>query len=881
MRGAAVTLASLALGASSAQAAATTVVSAAVPGPSAAFSEVTVVADCGGRTASGGGARLDQSAQAVLHNGLRVYGNVPLDASRWLGAGGGGGAVPSDALTVAYALCLDTPLSTTIVTASARGPSGTFQEQRTTVTCPDGTSLLSGGARTTPGTVGSLKPRASYPSDAVGTPVLGGPAPRSWTAVGLNGGGGDQRNTTHVFAVCAADSPPVTVVHTQVPGPARASSAAQSTASCPAGTTLLGGGASISDAFALPGSQGDHLTGSYPSTPAGLPVATGAATSWTAATHTGGVDSGNLTHTDAWALCASAPETTPVPATPAPTNVTPPSISGAALAGRLLSAVAGRWSVPVSPRYEWLRCDTLCARVAEGSHYRLTATDIGSRLRVRETADDVGVASSATGWVQGRPSTRAIKSELGRRLVPHGRPARIDALLAAGALTLPLKALAAGRADVRWDTASGVTIARGTRAFRDGRTGTIRIRLTTTGRRELRRADSVRVTSAATFTRRGRKELRATRRFLLERGAGVTAAQAPGAVFRRVFGGAGEDAVRAIAVDREGSTYITGETSSRDLPVTLGGANRGQPISAFVAKLDRAGEVVYARYLGGTRYTSGRGIAVDRQGRAHVVGATSSTDFPVTGAALQRSYGGGPFDAFYARLKADGTLDYATFLGDTHYDDANAVAVDADNRAVLTGRTVSPGFPIRGNLRPAVAGGAFVAAIEGRKLVYSTVLGGNDRGNHGNAGFAVAIDRRGTAYVTGVTNATRFPRVAALQPRIAGGGDAFVAAIDARQVRVSTYLGRPGDDVGRAIAVSKTGSVYVAGLSGGATFLARLAPGARRLASWQRLDGTGGFGIALDRDGRPRVATEGLIATGPAGDLRRAHSAGGNAVIEG
>ncbi|MDA0162261.1 SBBP repeat-containing protein [Solirubrobacter ginsenosidimutans] len=879
----------------------TTVVSAGVPGPSAAFSEVTVTADCGGRTVSGGGARLDQGAQASLANGLHIDGSVPLDGGRWLAAGGGGGAVPSDGLTVAYAVCLDAPpLATTVVVADASGPAGTFQETRATATCPPGTGLLSGGARATPGTVGSLKPRASYPSDAGGAPVLDGPAPNSWTAVGLNGGGGNQDNATHAYAVCAAGAPAVFVAHVQVPGPATASTAAQATASCPAGTVLLGGGASISDGFALPGSQGDHLTGSYPSTPTGTPVGAGAATAWTAATHTGGVDSGSLTQTDAWALCASEPEvgSPPPPASVAPANLAPPSITGAARAGTLLAAVPGRWSGSPTLSYDWLRCDTVCAPAGTGPRYRLTRADVGSRVRVRETAGATTVVSAPTGWIQGRPTTAEIKRELALRLAPRGKPGHIDTLVATGGITLPLKSLTAGRAEVRW-RARGETIASGRHGFTDARTGTIRLRLTAAGRRVLRRADRVTVTAEATFTRRVKPPIAARRRFAVERGSDLAAhrATAPAAAhlaaahlaaaaaappFTHLLGGTGNDAVRAIAVDRQGNTYVTGETASKDFPTTRGPGNRGVPISAFAAKLDRTGKLVYSVILGGTRYTSGRGIAVDRQGRAYIAGATNSTDFPTTRNAFQRSYGGGPFDAFVARLDPAGKLDYATFLGDTHYDDGNAVAVDAHNRAVVVGRTVSPGFPNVGDLQPHVAGGAFVAQFDarGRTLVYSTVFGGGDRGNHGNAAFAVALDRNGTAYVTGVTNATRFPHANAFQKRLNGGGDAFALAVDARRVLYSTYLGGAGDDVGRAIAVTPAGTAYVTGLSSGATFLAQIAARGRRLARWQTLEGAGGVGIAL-ADGKPHVDAEAVIAGGPDGRIHRAANTNGDITITG
>jgi hypothetical protein len=909
--------------------AATTVVSAGVPGPSASFSEVTVTADCGGRVVSGGGTRLDQGLQATLANGLHIDGTVPLEGGRWLAAGGAGGAVPSDALTVGYALCLDTPLATTIVTASASGPTGTFQEARATASCPAGTTLLSGGARTTPGTVGSLKPRASYPSDAAGTPVLGGAAPGSWTAVGLNGGGGNQGNVTLAYAVCAFAAPPVLVAHAQVPGPATASTAAQATSVCPAGTTLLGGGASISDGFALPGSQGDHLTGSYPSDAAGTPVGAGAAAAWTAATHTGGVDSGSLTQTDAWALCASEPAAPPPPASTAPANLTPPTITRT---GSLLTVTPGRWSGSPALTYEWLRCDTVCTPVGSGPRYRLSRADVGSKLRVRESAGATSALSAETGWIQGRPTAAEIKAELARRLAPRGKPSHIETLVAERGVTVPMKSLTAGRARVRW-RAAGKTLATGAHTFPDARTTTLRMRLTTAGRTTLRHADRVTITAEATFTRRGRRPIRATRRFVTERGsdaparaasrhpappriaasrhttsahaaappraaaaatriaaaapriaatappaataarhAAATAPRARAAAgFSRVLGGSGADAVKAIAVDRRGNTYVTGETASREFE---GVRNRGVPISAFVVKLDPAGRVVYARVLGGTRYTSGRGIAVDAKGRAYVAGATNSTDFPATKDAFQRSYGGGPFDAFVARLGPTGKLEQATFLGDTHYDEANAIAVTPRGEVVITGRTVSPAFPIKGRLRPAVAGGAFVARLRDQRLIASTVFGGGDRGNHGNAGFGVALDDTGIAYVTGVTNARTFPRVQAFQPKLAGGGDAFVIALTGKRVIYSSYLGKAGDDVGRAIAVTPGGTVYVTGLSAGSTFLAKIG----RRIEWETLDGHGGIGLALS-DG-PQVDSEGVIAAGPDG-LHRARNVDGDVEVTG
>ena len=362
----------------------TSVASGDVPGPSSTFTEVRASADCAGRLLSGGGTRLAQTTDVVSHNGIHIEGSFPspdgqpqspggdLGPSRWVAARGSGGGVPNDAQTLAYALCLAAgPTATRVAAAATPGPSGTFQTVRATATFPGASRLLSGGARTTPGAVGSLKPSGSYPSDAAGTPLVAGTDPSSWTVTGLNGGGGDQGNRTYAFALCATAGPlpTVTIAHAQVPGPAAATTPAQASVACPTGTVLLGGGGFISDAFGLPGSQGDHLTGSYPSDTRGTPVAAGPAGAWTAASHTGGVDSGSLTQTDVWAMCASPAGAPPPVAGPAvPVVVASPRVAGSAVAGRELRAAHGAWSPrPTAYAYRWLRCRINACRAIPGA----------------------------------------------------------------------------------------------------------------------------------------------------------------------------------------------------------------------------------------------------------------------------------------------------------------------------------------------------------------------------------------------------------------------------------------------------------------------------------------------------------------------------------
>src|SRR6201999_1416957 len=93
------------------------------------------------------------------------------------------------------------------------------------------------------------------------------------------------------------------------------------------------------------------------------------------------------------------------------------------------------------------------------------------------------------------PPAAAVRATL--HIAPVGKPGHIDSLLAAGGITLDLKALEAGRADIRWGT-----LARGTHRFSGARTGTIRIRLTAAGRARLEHARQLTVTVTAKVTPR-------------------------------------------------------------------------------------------------------------------------------------------------------------------------------------------------------------------------------------------------------------------------------------------------------------------------------------------------------------------------------------------
>ena len=105
------------------------------------------------------------------------------------------------------------------------------------------------------------------------------------------------------------------------------------------------------------------------------------------------------------------------------------------------------------------------------------------------------------------------------------------------------------------------------------------------------------------------------------------------------LGGNGDDQAVGIAVDAQGSAYVTGRAGSFNFPTTPGAFKTSNTGGAFITKLDPTGTtLVYSTFLfsepggvtvGGTPFTSTTAIAVDSAGNAHVTGLTTDPDFPV------------------------------------------------------------------------------------------------------------------------------------------------------------------------------------------------------------------------------------------------------------
>ncbi|MDD3136155.1 MAG: pectinesterase family protein, partial [Methanoregula sp.] len=193
-------------------------------------------------------------------------------------------------------------------------------------------------------------------------------------------------------------------------------------------------------------------------------------------------------------------------------------------------------------------------------------------------------------------------------------------------------------------------------------------------------------------------------------------ADGTGLAYSSYLGGTADDStLGGIAVDTSGNAYVAGYTSSTDFPTTTGAfqTNRNGGNDLFVTKLNAAGTaVVYSTYLGGSVDDTVISIVVNTYGNAYVAGYTSSTNFPTTTDAYQKTYGGN-IDAFVTKLNADGTaLVYSTYLGGTATDSGYSIVVDTSDNAYITGYILSTDFP--------TTAGAFQESLKGSPDAFVT-----------------------------------------------------------------------------------------------------------------------------------------------------------------
>ena len=264
---------------------------------------------------------------------------------------------------------------------------------------------------------------------------------------------------------------------------------------------------------------------------------------------------------------------------------------------------------------------------------------------------------------------------------------------------------------------------------------------------------------------------------------------------------------------------------------------------------------VWATYLGGGNSEFPHSLVANARQELTVLGSTSSTNYPVTAGALQRSFGGGtlldPFrngsdeaglrltngsDLIVTRLSAAGdALLASTYLGGSANDGVLApssglaanygdnfrgdVLLDATTDEVFVASNTNsanfPGLSAATGFNPTNRGGgdALLCRLSANlgAVRWAGLLGGPGA----DAAYSVKQDGQGRLFICGGTTSAALPGTAGAFRTTAPGGsaDGFVARIsaDGRTLERTTFVGTSAYDQAQLMDLDVDGNPYLLG----------------------------------------------------------------------
>lgn len=265
-------------------------------------------------------------------------------------------------------------------------------------------------------------------------------------------------------------------------------------------------------------------------------------------------------------------------------------------------------------------------------------------------------------------------------------------------------------------------------------------------------------------------------------------------------GGPANDRIEGIVRSSSGIIHAVGCTSN-PLFATPGAhqEQQGSTDGSFVAAYAPDGSTLAATYFGWGQPGCLTEIAAPDDGSVVVSALGGGGIEPTTPGSYQPTAAGST-ELLGARLDGSlGTLQWATFLGGTGYEQLTTAATTTSGGWISALRTQSLDFPITGT--PIVEGqpGALYSVLaqisgDGTTLEWSTALDFDD--NEGVDAIEVLPDGDlllcGSRYVDGSLN------------------DAWIARVspDASRLHASTTIGGAGDDICRALGVDASGHVF-------------------------------------------------------------------------
>ncbi len=210
-----------------------------------------------------------------------------------------------------------------------------------------------------------------------------------------------------------------------------------------------------------------------------------------------------------------------------------------------------------------------------------------------------------------------------------------------------------------------------------------------------------------------------------------------------------------IDIDKNNNIYLATCTYSTDFPITntFQQNNNGNQEGCIIKIDNQLNTIIWSSYLGGANDDAIYSLALDKDDNVFVTGGTTSNNFPVSNTAYQNSYLDSiKADAFITHISSDGnTIINSSYFGSDKYDQAYFVELNSEEEVYILGQTKALGNTLIQNAAYSTyEASQFIAVLSNNlsSLLRSTVVG-TGKGTPDISPTAFLVDVCNNIYISG------------------------------------------------------------------------------------------------------------------------------------
>jgi hypothetical protein len=290
-------------------------------------------------------------------------------------------------------------------------------------------------------------------------------------------------------------------------------------------------------------------------------------------------------------------------------------------------------------------------------------------------------------------------------------------------------------------------------------------------------------------------------------------------LWARSGGGNGHDAATSVAVDNSGNVYITGYYKSAEIgfgtdTLTNTDFTTNNTSDFFLVKYDPNGTVLLAKDGGGLNSEVSCSVAVSTSGDVFITGYFNSYSMLIgTTTITNANTSNYTNDIFLVKYTTGGNLLWARSVGTTSWDEAYAVAVDANGNSYITGvfngATLTFGSTVLTNAGSIGTYDLFLAKFDISGNAVWAIRAGASEDEYA---LSVAVNASGNSYLAGSFSSPTITFGSTTLTQV-GLEDIFIAKFDINGNAVwAKSAGGDGYDDANSVNVNSSGSIiYLAG----------------------------------------------------------------------